>query len=70
MNCDLISKKKIIEKLRRAGNPHNNFIERNIENMPIEYNINIILEQLKENECISDNKWYIAEKIIRKGGLI
>lgn len=69
MNDDLISKEKIIKKLRRMGNSYGNFIEKNIRDLPAEYNINRVLEQLKMNQCIVDNKWSIAEKIIRSGGI-
>jgi len=51
------------------GNPYHNFVENNIKHMPVAYNINRVLEQLKDNECIHDNKWTVAEKIIKNGGL-
>lgn len=66
---DLISKSEVIEQLRRAGNPYNNFIERNIESMPIIYNIDEVLKQLKVNECIAADKWEMVENIIKNGGL-
>lgn len=69
MYNDLISKSETIKKLRRAGNPHNNFIERNIESMPITYNIDEVLRQLKVNGCIIVDKLGVAENIIKNGGL-
>jgi len=69
MNNDLISREKTIERLIKMGNPYHNFVENNIKHMPVAYNINRVLEQLKDNECIHDNKWTVAEKIIKNGGL-
>lgn len=69
MYNDLISKNEAIEKLRRAGNPYNNFVERNIEVMPIAYNVDEVLRRLKVNECITADKWEIAENIIKNGRL-
>lgn len=49
------------------GNPYNNYIENNIKEMPTAYNIEKVLENLKNNECINADKWDITEKIIRNG---
>ncbi len=70
MFYDLISKRETIETLRIAGNPYNNFIERNIESIPISYDITKVLNQLKENGCIVTDKWKDAERIIKYGGTI
>lgn len=67
MHNDLISRRETIKRLRLMGNPHNNYIEVNIKEMPTAYDIEKVIENLKKNECITADKWNIAENIIRNG---
>lgn len=67
MHSDLISRRETIRRLRLMGNPYNNYIETNIKEMPTAYDIEKVIENLRKNECIADDKWNIAEYIIRNG---
>lgn len=45
---DLISRSELIKTLRVRGNPWNNYIETTIREMPTAYDIDKVLQDLKE----------------------